>query len=48
LPALFWRQIDEKIQLSTTPALVIEFLSVLQDKAQRLRVHANQPWAAQG
>jgi hypothetical protein len=27
--------------------VVIGFLSVLQDKAQRLRLHANQPWAAQ-
>src|ERR1017187_6979943 len=26
--------------------MVIGFLSVLQDKAQPLRLHANQPWAA--
>jgi hypothetical protein len=27
--------------------VVIGFLSVVQDKAQRLRLYANQPWAAQ-
>jgi ribonucleotide monophosphatase NagD (HAD superfamily) len=33
--------------MSTTPEVVIAFLSVLQDKAQPLCLLTNQPWAAQ-
>ena len=47
LPVLFWRRTRERLQSSTTPPLVIGFLSVLQYKAQPLCLLANQPWAAQ-